>query len=466
VDSDHDGIPSGRVARAARLAGLAGRQGARLVGGRLADAGRDSAAAQDARERRAVALAEELTAQLGKMKGAAMKLGQMLSTVEFAGVPEGERERVRATLASLRDQAPLVPFATVRTVIEREFEAPVDTVFADVDETPVAAASIGQVHRATLLSGDQVAVKVQYPRVADAIAADMRNIGVLLPVLRMIAPGLDGRALLAELRERLADELDYELEAQHQRAVERIFRGHPFIVVPRVHTDLCRRRVLVTDFVDGVSFETMLRLPDAERDRIGEILYRFYFGLLLRARRCAGDPHPGNYLLCPDDRVAFLDFGLMRSIEPEFLEGERALGRAILAGDEEQVHALLDRLGYLPDPNAFEPAALYEQMALIGGWFAPGFRRLTRAYVAELLTAAGSPRSPYFDQIRRQTLPPQALLIRRMEMLLLSTLGELSVGADWGRLAREYIADDPPHTPLGEQDADFWFSSRGPGRGR
>ena len=187
-------------------------------------------------------------------------------------------------------------------------------MFRDFDEQAFAAASIGQVHRATTLDGDEVAVKIQYPGVAEAVETDLRNATLLLPLVKRLAPGLDAKALASEMRERISEELDYELEAQNQRRIGRLMRGHPFVLVPRVHTDLSTRRVLVSEYVDGEGFEAVRRADEAQRDRYGEIVFRFHFGLLYRDRIGLGDPHPGNYLLTPDGRVCFLDFGLVRYV--------------------------------------------------------------------------------------------------------------------------------------------------------
>ena len=164
-------------------------------------------------------------------------------------MPEEYREEFQRKLGELRDAAPKVRFSDMRKVIESELEAPLDEVFDAFDETPIAAASIGQVYRATLPDGRDVAVKVQYPGVAQAVRADMQNLGLILRLLKQIAPGLDARATAEEVRSRIGEELDYELEAQHQRSLARIFRGHPFIVVPDVVTGLSRERVIVTEFV-------------------------------------------------------------------------------------------------------------------------------------------------------------------------------------------------------------------------
>jgi predicted unusual protein kinase regulating ubiquinone biosynthesis (AarF/ABC1/UbiB family) len=278
---------------------------------------------------------------------------------------------------------------------------------------------------------------------------------VLFLLVKRLAPGLDVKAVAGELRERVSEELDYELEAQHQRAVWRAFRGHPFVRIPAVDTGLSTRRVLVSEFVEGVGFEAVKALDEPARDRVGEIAFRFFYGLLARERLCAGDPHPGNQLLCDDGRVCFLDFGLMRNVPAGYLDGERALARAVVAGDAAAVHAGLARLGYLPDPDAFEPERLLAQLRAAGEWyFARGFRRLDPASVRRALEVGSSPRSPFIDELRRQTVPPEALLIRRMETVLFSVLGELRAGADWGTLAQEYIADAQPTTALGRAEAD------------
>jgi ABC1 atypical kinase-like domain len=311
------------------------------------------------------------------------------------------------------------------------------------------------------LDGDEVAVKVQYPGMAEAVEIDLRNLGLVLPLVKRLAPGLDVKALAAELRERVGEELDYEIEAQNHRSVARAWRGHPFAHVPAVFTSLSSRRLLVTELLTGRRFEDVKRLDDAERDRFAEIVFRFFFGTLTHLGRASGDPHPGNYLLLDDGRVGFLDFGLMRRVDPAYLEREHAIAQAVTAGDAAAVHRGMAALGYLPEPGSFEPERLLAQLRLGGEWyFEPGLRRITPEYVSDLIERGSSPRSEYFDDLRRMSLPPQALLIRRMEGLVFSTLGELRAEADWAALGHEYHAGGPPVTPLGELDAGFWGDRR------
>ena len=189
-------------------------------------------------------------------------------------------------------------------------------------------------------------------------------------------------------------------------------------------------------------------------------MFRFYFGLVQHMGRVSGDPHPGNYLLLDDGRVGFLDFGLMRVLDRGYLEREAEVAVAVEDDDAARVHAVLAELGYLPEPDEFEPRALLEQIRAMGAWYMePGERRFSPAWVAELMDSTSGPRSPWFAQMRRQTIPPQALLMRRMEGLVLSTLGEVRAAADWHAIAREYYAGAAPATPLGEAERAFWSRS-------
>ena len=295
-----DRVPTGRIGRLARVGYAAANQAVRQAGTRTANVTRSDERSAAALERRQLEAAEQIVTVLGGMKGAAMKLGQVLSFVDLGIVPPEHRERFQAKLASLRDAAPTVSFDQMRKVIEQDLGEPVSRAFADLDPEPIAAASIGQVYRATLHDGREVAVKVQYPGIGAAVRADMKNLGVLLRLARSITPELDTKAVGDEIRERIVEELDYELEASNQRTMARIYEGHPFIVIPAVVTSLCRERVIVTEFVAGTGFEEIRKAPTAERDRIGEILFRFYFGSMYRYRRFSGDPHPGNMLGLPD----------------------------------------------------------------------------------------------------------------------------------------------------------------------
>src|SRR4051812_6672105 len=216
-------LPKSRIARAARVGRLAAGQGARQLGTRAANLGRSDEAGAQALERRQIETAEQIVAVLGTMKGAAMKLGQVMSFLDVGLVPEEYREEFQAKLAELRDAAPKVSFKDMKKVIEGEYGEKIDDVFPPSAPVPVAAASTGRVSRARLHDGRDVAVKVQYPGVAEAVRADLQNLGLILRLMKSIAPGLDARALAQEVRERIGEELDYELEAANQRAMARAF---------------------------------------------------------------------------------------------------------------------------------------------------------------------------------------------------------------------------------------------------
>jgi predicted unusual protein kinase regulating ubiquinone biosynthesis (AarF/ABC1/UbiB family) len=460
-------LPTGRLGRTARVGGLVTGQGLRWAGMRTANRLRTPERAEAAQQERTAALVNELVEQLGRMRGAAMKVGQMISMVEFDGLPEDQREQLQAKLASLRDNVPPVPFAKLERMMRDELGGPLSRVFSHFEEQAFAAASIGQVHRAVTVAGDEVAVKVQYPGVAEAVETDMRNAMLLVPLVKRLAPGIDSKSLFAELRERISEELDYELEAQHQRRVERLLRGHPFISVPRVDTALSTRRILVSEFVDGERFEAVRERDESERDRYGEIVFRFYFGLLYRDRMALGDPHPGNYLLRPDGRVAFLDYGLLRDVTPERVGAERTIARAVRDKDAPALKSALVGGGYLPAERAdvVDPELALRMMRRATRWYAvPGHRRFgpdddlqrRRQRREHRESDDGQTRADAREQINQFTLPPEALLIRRMHGIVGIVLWQLRAGADWGAIAAEYLHNAPPATALGEAERAFF----------
>jgi predicted unusual protein kinase regulating ubiquinone biosynthesis (AarF/ABC1/UbiB family) len=459
-------LPTGRLARTARVGGLVTGQGLRWAGMRTANRVRTPDRAAAAERERAAALVQQVVEELGQMRGAAMKVGQMLSMVEFDGLPEEERDELQRSLAALRDDVPPVRFADLEKLMRQEFGGPLQQVFRDFDERAFAAASIGQVHRARTVDGDEVAVKIQYPGVAEAVDTDLRNATLLLPLVKRLAPGLDAKALAAEMRERIGEELDYELEAQNQRRIERRLRGHPFVRVPRVHTSLSTRRVLVSEYVEGERFEAVRRVEEARRNRYGEIVFRLYFGLLYRNRIALGDPHPGNYLLCPVGRVCFLDFGLLRDVDASRVAAERAIALAVRDGDAEALKAALRAGGYLPASRADAVDADFALglMRMAIRWYAvPGERRFCPADGLRDLDRERpdlEERAAMRVQLNQFTLPPEAILIRRMHGIVAVVLGQLRAGADWGAIAAEYLHGEPPSMPLGEAEAAF-FARRG-----
>jgi predicted unusual protein kinase regulating ubiquinone biosynthesis (AarF/ABC1/UbiB family) len=452
-----DKIPTSRVGRTARIGGLAAGQAIRQAGTHAANVTRSKEGRQAALERRHIEAAEQIVAALGTMKGAAMKVGQVMSFLDVGLVPEEYREEFQHKLAALRDAAPTVTFKDMRKVIEQELDEPVEEVFEEFVEEPIAAASIGQVYRATLAGGRQVAVKVQYPGVAAAVRADLQNIGLILRLAKRIAPGMDPKAIGQEIRNRIEEELDYELEAQNQRTLARIFRGHPFIAVPDVITSLSRERVLVTEYVEGTGFEELKTYPQEQRDRMGEILFRFYFGCLYRHHQFSGDPHPGNSMLLADGRVAFFDFGLFKHMPPGTVELELAVGRAIIEGDTDTIMRLGTETGFFPDPEKFEPERVLEHFRAATSWYTVDeFVEITPEYATQVLIDMSDPRSQYFGQLRHESAPPDHLFGRRMEVLTLAVIAQLHARGNFHRIAREWFYADEPASALGRQEAAFY----------
>ncbi len=463
---ENEKIPTSRVRRTATVATLAASEAVKQFGTRAANVARDEQAAEAAMSRRQLETAKQIVAVLGTMKGAAMKLGQVMSFIDTGLVPEEHREEFQRELAKLRDAAPTVSFKQMRKVIEQDLEEPLKKVFSSFREEPIAAASIGQVYRATLAEdGREVAVKVQYPGVAAAVRADMQNLDMIMRLLKRMTPGLDVNAIAEEIRERIIEELDYELEAQNQRSLGRIFAGHPFIVVPEVVSSLTRERVLVSEFVEGVGFEQLRERSQAERDRIGEIVFRFFLGCLYRHRQFSGDPHPGNFLLLADGRVVFLDFGLFKRMDAAPVELELAAQRAVIEDDAVALHKLLADSGFLPHPERVDPEHLLAFVREAIWWYttADEALQLTPEIATQVMIESSDPRSSYFREMRHQDMRPEHLFGRRMEMLTLAVLSQLRARANWHRIAREWIYGEAPVTELGRAEADFYGHSSGVG---
>src|SRR6185312_5957138 len=275
---------------------------------------------------------------------------------------------------------------------------------------------------------------------------------------KRMTPGLDVKAIAEEVKERIVEELDYELEAQNQRSLARIFAVHPFILVPEVIGSLSRERVLVSEYVHGVGFEELKTRPQDERDRIGEIVFRFFLGCLYRHRQFSGDPHPGNFMLLGDGRVAFLDFGLFKHMDREPVELELACQRAVVEGDAQSLHRLLSESRFLPEPERVDPEHLLAFIEDAIWWYTTADEevQLSPEIATEVMIESSDPRSSHFREMRHQRIQPEHLFGRRMEMLTLAVLSQLRARKNWHRIAREWMYGDPPVTELGREEAEFY----------
>ncbi len=343
-------LGTGRFGRAAKLGKLAVSGGARALIERASGA---------RGEGRGVAVAAEMLETFSELRGVSMKLGQMLSYLDDALPPEA-----RKVLSVLqRDVAPM-PWSAMRSVFEEGVKKSPEQVFEDFDETPIAAASIGQVHRAVLPGGREVAVKLQYPGMARAMRSDLKNARILGLMQRLLSFSTDTEAIMKELEERFVDECDYRKEAAYQKAYRTRFRGHPQVVVPEVHEELCSEQVLVTDFYRGRGFYEWLQDgPDHDaRQRAVRSFYRFYLGSFYLDGLFNCDPHPGNYLFLDDGRIVFLDYGCCRRYPAERIEQWVELCRVVCADDGDRLERVATELGFIRGPGAYDRAAFRDLM--------------------------------------------------------------------------------------------------------
>jgi predicted unusual protein kinase regulating ubiquinone biosynthesis (AarF/ABC1/UbiB family) len=466
VANDDSKIPTGRVRRTAKVGTVIGSAGARYAGTRAANVARSKERREEALEQTHLEAAERMVKTLGNMKGAAMKIAQLASFIDTEFLPPEYAQLYQKELSKLRSQAPPMPWKKVKSVLEEEWEEPVEELFEDFDHEAAAAASIGQVHRAVLPDGRRVAVKIQYPDVAEAVRHDMQNAGMILRLAKALAPGLDAKAAAAELKERVLEELDYEYEAQNQRSFSRGYRGHPFIYVPDVITRLSRRRVLVTEWVDGMSFEEVKALPQEEKDRFGEIVFRFCFGSIYHLQHFNADAHPGNYLLMEDGKIAFLDFGMTKQLDKEQIELEITALEAVFDEDPEELRVALHDLGFLNNPKKIDAEKLMEHVKTVGGWYMQDKDvRISPRYVMKVITAVSDPRSEFYNLMRRENVPANELMGRRMETGVMAVLGQLEATRNWYRIGREWWFADEPATELGDQEWAY-FEAKGEKRTR
>jgi predicted unusual protein kinase regulating ubiquinone biosynthesis (AarF/ABC1/UbiB family) len=463
-------LPTGRVARTARLAGLAGHTVATRTKTRIhrRATGEAALAAERARQER---LAERYVAVLGDMKGAVMKVGQILSFVDVDGVvPASSRELFQSTLAKLQSDVPPLAPDEIEHVIEDELGARPDEIFAFFSPQPVAAASMGQVHFARLPDGTELAVKVQYPGVSDAVRADLANTNVLASVIRAAlavlgpeAPRVDPKMLVEEIRDRVEDELDYTIEAANQQEFCSLYDGHPFIHIPAVHTEFSTGRVLTTDFVYGMHWSEATAAGDAIRSRWGETIFRFVFASLHRHGIFNADPHPGNYLFHEDGSVTFLDFGCVKRFTAERVSVMSALVDSALAGDAPALLRAFIEVGLLRDADAegLDPDRLLEfyRSALRDRWDEQPYT-YTPESVAEIVADTYQPLGPWSDVTGRFQMPKDLLFLNRITVGASFILGHLYATADWKSVDCEIRHDGPPATELGRLEAT-WRSGRG-----
>ncbi|MBI4509316.1 MAG: AarF/ABC1/UbiB kinase family protein [Deltaproteobacteria bacterium] len=444
-------IATGRMSRMLGLGRLLARVSTSWLGARVRRllSGKEGRRRIDEAQRKASA--EAVARTMGQMKGVLMKLGQMASFVSD-GVPE----EYRSALASLQAQAPPMDFPLIRDVAERELGRPLERAFARFDPEPIAAASIGQVHRAKLPSGEDVVVKIQYPGVADAILSDLGNAAVLYRMIGMLYPGLDPEPLIDELRCRFTEEIDYLLEAENQRTFRELHAGHPFIRIPRVIETHSTARVLTSELMRGRRFDEVLADDESSRSRYGEILYRWVFGTINRHGMFNGDPHPGNYLFDDQGRIVFLDFGCVKRFPSEMLSTWKQIVISHLRGEKDAFRGGAVRLKFLPEDSPISTDLLFEYF----GYFYEPFHedrqfQFTRAYNAQSFRQIFSPGGRFSGMQKKLNMPRDFVFVNRIHWGVFSILAQLGASGNWHRIHREYLFDDAPSTELGQADAEW-----------
>lgn len=346
--ADDKKLSTGRFARLAKLASMS----ARLSGEVVSRSVKRFAGSDDEAQMLGAGAAEKLVATLGDLKGLAMKIGQQISMDPDLLTPE-----VRAIVARLQNQAPPMPYQTVKAVLTEQLGRPPEEAYASFEQLPLASASLGQVHRARTHDGHEVAVKIQYPDIASALKADLDNLGAIVSVMASSTRLAKGKEYYAEVRETMMDELDYRIEAVRAQTFAKVAAGLTEVRVPKVYDELTTEKVLTLELLRGRTFKDFLghldELPNDERFRASRLLMRAVWGPFLLSGYIHADPHPGNFMLLDDGGVGVLDYGAVKQLSPEWTRVNRALFTQVCAGAPIDVVQLSKDSGFIfDDENA------------------------------------------------------------------------------------------------------------------
>ena len=403
--------------------------------------------------------AEDVANELGNMKGAMMKIGQMASYID-TGLPD----HVRDTLASLQSNAPPMSGELAAEQIKSELGSHPSELFAEWDPVPIASASIGQVHRAITFDDRAVAVKVQYPGVAEAVSADLGNADWLFGMLASMFPGLEAGPVVAELKERLVEELDYVAEARSQRYYAEFFDRHPFIHVPHVVDQYSTERVLTTELATGSTFAEVCGWSEHERNLAAETLFRFSFGSIYRLHAFNGDPHPGNYLFNKGGKVTFLDFGLVKRFVPaETKLFEDLIQLMVIDRDHSGFRKVVEDAGLLASDAPFTDEQVEEYFMFFYRYvMLDGPVTIDQEYASAGVSMLFDANSEHGELMRTLNVPPSFVVLQRITLGLMGLFARLEATANWRKIAEELwpFVSGPPSTPTGEA-IEAWRQQRG-----
>jgi predicted unusual protein kinase regulating ubiquinone biosynthesis (AarF/ABC1/UbiB family) len=408
-------------------------------------------------EQFAIRTAEDVAKELGEMKGVLMKVGQLVSFIVEA-LPDD----AQAALASLQaNAAPMAP-TLAATVVREELGGEPEHVFREWVDLPVAAASIGQVHRAVTTDGRDVAVKVQFPGVGEAIEEDLDGAELMYTMFSAMAlTGLDARALVDELRARMREELDYRLEARNIDEFGRHFAGHPWVRILNVVPELSATRVLTTEWVEGMSWDQFVASAPAETKQwAGEVIWRFGQHAVHRLRAFNGDPHPGNYRFHHDGSVTFLDFGLVKRWEPgEWERLEPSLDAIVVHRDPYLLITAMEHAGFLAPGHGLDPELVYEYVSSPYQPYLVDEFTFTREWMRDTLARIVDLGGPHAAVIAKLNMPASFVILDRVVWGISAILGKLNVTAPWRAMLLEYRTGAVPATELGADELG-WRGSR------
>jgi predicted unusual protein kinase regulating ubiquinone biosynthesis (AarF/ABC1/UbiB family) len=459
--NDNPALPRGRIRRTMPLAGFT----ARAAGGRMVAALREKAGDAGAIARFHERTAERYSELLGQSKGVLMKAGQILSVVDASWIGNGEFSTYQAALSQLQADAPAMDPALAHDVLRADLGRSAHEVFAEFTDEPMAAASIGQVHRGVLHDGRHVAVKIQYPGAAEAIRDDLANTELLATFLRLVSSAVgtamqtDLKRAAREIAARISEEIDYRHEAANIAAFSELYRDHPFIRIPEVVPEASGDRVLTMTYLDGMDWASAQYADQDLKDTWAEVILRFGTGSARHGNLFHADPHPGNYRFRTDGQVGFVDFGCVKIVPERFRRSYIGTVRAVLDGRMQDMRSLMTDAGFLTGDPTLTTDDIYQWWAeVLHEWLAPQPVTYTQETSRRAIRAV-IPMSPDHT-VRRMSMPDDVVFMSRISLNINTICAKLAATVHARSIPDDMDGVADPITPLGEQHRE-WLLRRG-----